>query len=123
MRTSVIIGVMIVLGGAILWTSHDRDLEANFVLNVHDDSSADWTVIIPPKTWQALQSEVAENNAHTVGLNDMGEQVLRLVGLGFKKRGFNADLCHVIAHSRSPDGSIRFDGHCSWTDAPTRQRI
>jgi hypothetical protein len=126
MRTLPTVLALCAIGLAILLytrASGDPDWPADFVLRVHDDSSVDWSLVIPPTTWKAMESEVNEGNARIAGSVGMGDEVLKLVGIGFGKRGFSADRCQVIGKSHGIDGSMKYDGQCLWTDAPRRQRI
>ena len=126
MRTLPTILTLCAIGLAILFytrASDDPDLQADFVVNVHDDSSVAWSLVIPPATWQAMRRRVRDDSARIGDWSGMGAEVLKLVGRGFGKRGVNAEGCHVIARSSGLDGSVKYDGQCLWTDAPRGQRI
>jgi hypothetical protein len=124
MRTLPAILALCAIGLAILlYTRTEPDFPADFFVSIHDDASVDWSLLIPPTTWKAMESQVNEGNGRIAGSSGMGEEVLKLVGRGFDKRGFSADRCQVIGKSHGLDGSIKYDGRCLWTDAPRGQRI
>lgn len=101
----------------------EAEYDADFVATVHDDGSVYWELVIPARTWEAMERRVREQNRLRVGSAGMGEEVLTLVGRGFQKRGFSANNCRVISKLRDLDGSVKYGGHCSWTDAPPTTRI
>lgn len=124
MRTSVVIAALVALGtGVLCWSRWNPDYDADFVIHVHDDSSVDWALLIPQNTLHAIERQIEDENARVVDSSAMGEEVLKLVGRGFGKRGLNADRCRVVSHASQGDGSTRYDGHCSWTDAPVGHRV
>lgn len=124
MRTTVIIGLLVALGlGLLRWSRREPDYLADFMVNVHDDGSVAWSLVIPNTTWQELKAKVNDDNSRIAGSSGMGDEVLKLVGIGFGKHGYNADRCQVVAKSLGLDGSVKYDGQCVWTDAPRGQRI
>jgi hypothetical protein len=92
----------------------EPEYDANFVFNLHQDSSITWALVIPSPTFQAIRKAIdAAPSQRGLPANE----VLELVARGLVQHRLNARGCRLIGVSRGIDDSVEYDGQCAWTSA------